>query len=217
MILYIFCLLIGSAHCQNVSTTYTLAGDCPDVKLQENLDGTRFSGLWYNIASFASDNRPINDCATMEFQEDYMGFTLRETYIDTGVEIGNRTQKSYFARVDPTFDAGNRGKFVISYENGDNVLQFPVSVLTSDYDDFAILYTCKNMGRKAKMHYLFTWVLTRSKEKLEGEHLKKVENALSKYTELAEHRSYFVFKNFSEASCAFNIKQEIDSFSTNFW
>lgn len=47
-----------------------------------------------------------------------MGFTLRETYIDTGIANGNRTQKSYFARVDPTFDAGNRGKFIISYENG---------------------------------------------------------------------------------------------------
>lgn len=57
----------------------------------------------------------------MEFQEDYMGFTLREIYIDTCVEIGNRTQKSYFARVDPTFDAGNRGKFVISYENGGEI------------------------------------------------------------------------------------------------
>lgn len=43
MILYIFCLLVGSTHCQNVSAMYTLVGDCPDVKLQENLDGTRVS------------------------------------------------------------------------------------------------------------------------------------------------------------------------------
>lgn len=47
-----------------------------------------------------------------------MGFTMKETFLDFDDPNGNRTQKSYLARVDPTFDSENRGKFVVSYEDG---------------------------------------------------------------------------------------------------
>lgn len=90
----------------------------------------QFSGHWYNVASFASDNRTINDCATLEFQEDNLGYTLRETYVDPDLQLGNRTQKTYFARVDPTFDAGNKAKFVVSYESGGKYTKAYVSYMT---------------------------------------------------------------------------------------
>lgn len=68
------------------------------------------------MASYASDGRTIYDCSTLDFQEDNLGYTLRETYVTIDQE--NRTQKSYFARVDPTFDAGNKAQFIVSHENG---------------------------------------------------------------------------------------------------
>lgn len=83
-----------------------------------NFGFLQFSGHWYNVASYASDKRNINDCATLEFQEDNLGYTLRETFVEPDAQLGNRSQKTYFARVDPTFDAANRAKFVISYESG---------------------------------------------------------------------------------------------------
>lgn len=64
---------------------------------------------------------------------------------------------------------------------------------------------------------VFTWILSRNKAKLEGEILKKVENALSKFTELAGHRDSFVFKDFSDKSCEFTNKYETDFFTSNFW
>lgn len=64
---------------------------------------------------------------------------------------------------------------------------------------------------------VFTWVLTRSKEKLQGELLKKVEDKLSKYPDLAEHRQSFVFKEFTNASCSYTNKFETDFFTSNFW
>lgn len=64
---------------------------------------------------------------------------------------------------------------------------------------------------------VFTWVLARSKDKLEGDTLKKVEDALSKYSELAEHRKSFVIKDFSEQNCAYSTKFETDQFTSNFW
>ncbi|XP_072929711.1 lopap-like [Epargyreus clarus] len=194
---------------------FTLPGECPNVKIQENLDYTKFSGVWYNVASYASDGRPIYDCATMDFQEDNLGYTMRETYVDT--DQGNRTQKSYFARVDPTFDAGSKAQFIVSHEDGDKVLQFPFFILSTDYDGFAIAYTCKTMKKKQRTHYVFTWVLSRNKEKLQGNILRNVEDVLSKYTELAEHRQSFVLKNFSDTSCGFTNKMETDFFTSNFW
>ncbi|KAJ0173505.1 hypothetical protein K1T71_010654 [Dendrolimus kikuchii] len=211
MYLFIFSLCVTGV----ISAEFTLPGECPNVKLQDNLDYTRFSGLWYNVASYASDNRSIYDCAILDFQEDNLGYTLRETYVEA--KEGNRTQKSYLARVDPTFDAGNKAQFIVSYESGDKVLQFPFFILSTDYDSYAIAYTCKTLKKKLRTHYVFSWILTRNKENLQGDTLKKVENTLSKYTELAEHRQLFVFKDFSEASCAFNDKIEVDFFTTNFW
>lgn len=76
------------------------------------------------MASYASDGRPIYDCATLDFQEDNLGYTLKETYVV--LELGNRTQKSYLARVDPTFDAGNKAQFIVSYENAGEFSFFQV-------------------------------------------------------------------------------------------
>lgn len=53
----------------------------------------------------------------MEINEDNLGYTLRETYVETE-ESGERVEKSYFARVDPTFDAGDTAKFIVSHEDG---------------------------------------------------------------------------------------------------
>ncbi|XP_045776300.1 insecticyanin-A-like [Maniola jurtina] len=213
MLLFAFCFYLTFAC--TLGAEFTLAGECPDVKIHENLDYTKFSGVWYNVASYASDGRNIYDCASLEFQEDNLGYTIRETYVD--LDQGNRTQKSYFARVDPTFDAGNKAQFIVSHEDGDKVLQFPFFILTTDYDGFAIAYTCKTLKKKLRTHYVFTWVLSRSKEKLQGETLKNVEDALSKYSELAEHRQSFVLKDFSEPNCAYTNKFETDFFTSNFW
>lgn len=78
------------------------------------------------MASYASDGRPIYDCATLDFQEDNLGYTLKETYVV--LELGNRTQKSYLARVDPTFDAGNKAQFIVSYENAGEFSFFQVII-----------------------------------------------------------------------------------------
>lgn len=64
---------------------------------------------------------------------------------------------------------------------------------------------------------VFTWILSRNMEPLEGDKLKKVEDALSKYPELVENRKSFVLKNFSEASCAYSNKLQSGSFTGNFW
>ncbi|KAM3960559.1 insecticyanin-A [Aphomia sociella] len=208
--LLLCCFIVGS-----FAAEFTLPGQCPDVKLQENLDYTKFSGLWYNVASYASDGRNIYDCATLDFQEDNLGYTLRETYVTN--DDGNKTQKSYLARVDPTFDAGNKAQFIVSHEDGDKVLQFPFFILSTDNDSYAIAYTCKTLKKKQRTHYVFTWVLSRSKEPLQGDTMKKVENALSKYSELAEHRQSFKVKDFSETSCSYTNKYETDFFTTNFW
>ncbi|KAJ8723728.1 hypothetical protein PYW07_007708 [Mythimna separata] len=211
MLLFVFSLCLAGVF----GAEYTLPGECPNVKLQENLDPTKFSGLWYTVASYASDGREINDCSTVEFQEDNLGYMYKETYVE--VDQGNRTQKMYQARVDPTFDAGKDAVFVLSHGDGDKVLQFPFFILATDYDGYAIAYTCRWLKEKIRMHYVFAWVLTRSKDKLEGELLQKVEDKLSKYTDLAEHRSSFVFKDFTDASCAYTNKLETDFFTNNFW
>ncbi|KAI8424827.1 hypothetical protein MSG28_006756 [Choristoneura fumiferana] len=197
--LFLLCCLLAVAG----SLADNIAGECPNVKIQENLDFTKFSGSWYNVASFASDGRPIYDCATLDFQEDNLGYTLKETYVVS--ELGNRTHKSYLARV------------LLFLLTVNKVLQFPFFILSTDYEGYAIAYTCKTYKKKPKNHYVYSWVLSRNKRKLDGESLMKVEDALSKYTELAEHARSFVYKDFSDAECEFSQKFETDFFTSNFW
>lgn len=201
--------------CASFASELNLPGKCPEVKLQENLDSVKFSGLWYNVANFASDGRSMYDCANLLMVEDNLGYTLTETYVQG--DQGNRTQQKYVARVDPTFDAGNKAKFVISYEDNDKILQFPFSILATDYDNYAIAYTCKNINKKVKTHYVFTWILTRNKEKLDGVTMMNVQSSLAKYSELSERWELFVFKDFSDASCSFDTTLETDVFTSNFW
>lgn len=63
---------------------------------------------------------------------------------------------------------------------------------------------------------MFAWVLSRSKEALQGQSLRRVEDALAKHAELAENRKAFVFKNFDK-SCEFDNKIDTDVFTNNFW
>lgn len=54
----------------------------------------------------------------MDFQEDNLGYTLRETYVD--IDNGDRIQKSYFARIDSTTNTPvKEARYMVSHtENG---------------------------------------------------------------------------------------------------
>lgn len=57
----------------------------------------------------------------MVINEDNVGYTLKESYVELE-DSGERIEKSYFARVDPTFDAGDSAKFIVSHEDGGKYL-----------------------------------------------------------------------------------------------
>lgn len=81
-------------------------------------DLCQFTGIWYTAAVFVSDGRLTYDCSILDFQEDNLGYTLRETFVD--VDYGDRIQKSYFARIDSTKNtAVKEARYMISHtENG---------------------------------------------------------------------------------------------------
>lgn len=78
----------------------------------------QFTGVWFTAAVYASDGRLTYDCSIMDFQEDNLGYTLRETFVD--IDNGDRIQKSYFARVDSTTNtAVKEARYMVSHtENG---------------------------------------------------------------------------------------------------
>ncbi|CAB3248823.1 unnamed protein product [Arctia plantaginis] len=195
---------------------FTLPGVCPNVTLQKNFDYNRFSGVWHNVAGYASDGEHIHDCATLDLQKVDHGYTLRETYVV--LEERKRTQKWYQAKVGTASDPAYYAQFMIhrEIEGLDRVLDYPFMILSTDYDGYAIAYICIWLKEKERKHFVFAWILTRSKEKLHGKTLKQVEEELSKYPELAEHRQEFVFKEFDNATCAFEHKVETDFFNSYF-
>ncbi|XP_026333348.1 lopap-like [Hyposmocoma kahamanoa] len=211
MLLFILACVIASSF----AAEFTLPGKCPNVTLQDNFDFSKFAGTWYTTSVFASDGRITYDCAVMVINEDNVGYTLKESYVELD-DSGERIEKSYFARVDPTFDAEDSAKFIVSHEDGDKVLQFPFAILSTDYDTYAVAYTCQSHKKRIKMHYVYAWILSRQKEKLKENAQNIVEEIISQHTDLAANREFFVNKDFG-TGCTSTQKSPQETFTNNFW
>lgn len=79
----------------------------------------QFTGLWYTAAVYASDGRITYDCSILDFQEDNLGYTMRESFVE--VDNGDRIQKSYFSRIDSITNTSDKeARYIISHtENGE--------------------------------------------------------------------------------------------------
>ncbi|XP_072929714.1 bilin-binding protein-like [Epargyreus clarus] len=169
-------------------------GTCPEMKPVENFNVTAYTGSWYEISKYPYDSEKNGKCTTAEYTADGEGLKLKNIHIVDGVQ----TYIEGTVKLQP--DANNTAKLAVTLKFGDVSKESALTILSTDYDNYAIAYNCKYDDKK-KTHQDFAWILARTKT-LEGEVKTKVDNFIKNTPELDS--SKFQQTDFSEEACKFN-------------
>jgi len=132
-----------------LSTAKFSWGWCPKVPYQEKFDASKYMGRWYKLVRTTDFPYNKGTCGLAEYS------LTPEAKLDifnaelVGNEWKTEPAKGYC-------DEGV-GHCYASYY-GSPYIDF--YVLKTDYDNFAVVYTCSNWGL---FHWTYGWVLTRDK------------------------------------------------------
>ncbi|RVE53897.1 hypothetical protein evm_001559 [Chilo suppressalis] len=135
-----------------------LDGQCEnpnDVVVVTGFDSNRFNGTWYEIERFPS-NIQNGECVENEFTSNQNGFAVSKRII-------YNERLSTFTGI-AALNQGDRGVFSVNLSNGDTTIIGNVFVLDTDYEDYALLYSCRNVDSERKQVY--SWKLSRSQSGL---------------------------------------------------
>ncbi|XP_059468528.1 crustacyanin-A2 subunit-like [Neocloeon triangulifer] len=149
--LTVFVIFIVVVSGQNKAIT--TPGDCPSVTVQQNFDLQRFSGRWYQYSSYSPVE--IGKCDYHEYTDNGNG-TLGFSEF-TFLPQRNKDVTVY-GLIYPATDAGD-GKLLITYFQYGNVPR-TYYVLGTDYDNFAIIWSCRKDGSNARQT---SWIITRKR------------------------------------------------------
>nr|XP_049704849.1 uncharacterized protein LOC110376413 isoform X13 [Helicoverpa armigera] len=131
-------------------------GQCDDnIAAVPNFDLNRFQGTWHEITSYPKDNQP--------------GECIREVFTvtsPTSMHLNSFSvinQRLFTAQGVVTFatDDGS-GKLQINLINMGPPVPVPYWILTTDYIDYALVYSCRNIN--SDQREIWSWKLSRSRQ-----------------------------------------------------
>ncbi|KAG8183904.1 hypothetical protein JTE90_014294 [Oedothorax gibbosus] len=116
-------------------------GSCPEPKVQKDFDLEKFAGTWYLIEATANPEMLVRKCSQYLVEKKSANkASLLHKFIST---ISQKSKSEFY---EFTTDKKEPGKLEVSPLKGIiSTLKFPVRVLDTDYDTYAILYSCKKL------------------------------------------------------------------------
>ncbi|XP_039672292.1 apolipoprotein D-like [Perca fluviatilis] len=147
---------------------FIMPGRCPKPAVQEDFDATRYVGKWYDIQRLPNTFQK-GECATATYTlSPGFGFgALNRELLADGTIIS--VIASAIAE-----DPSEPAKLQIFYENDAPV---PYWVLSTDYDNYALVYSCIELGA---MHAAHASILSRQPT-LPEETIKELHGTLSSF------------------------------------
>ncbi|XP_059468586.1 lazarillo protein-like [Neocloeon triangulifer] len=129
-------------------------GECPAATVEQNFDFQKFLGRWYQYSSYS----PVEPgkCDTHDYT-DYKNGTFGFNEITFLPE--KNQQESTAGLLYSANEAGD-GKLLITYPQYGNVPR-NYYVLGTDYDHFAVVWSCRSDGSKARQT---AWIITRERQ-----------------------------------------------------
>ncbi|XP_037294072.1 uncharacterized protein LOC115446804 isoform X2 [Manduca sexta] len=106
-------------------------GQCENVQAVQNFDLQRYLGWWHEIEGYPVDN-PKGNCVSSQYQQSGNQYVV----VDTSVANGNATV------VTGTVGASPNGRLTRTLANGQVE---EIWVLATDYETYALLYSCVNI------------------------------------------------------------------------
>ncbi|XP_053662479.1 lopap-like [Anopheles marshallii] len=157
-----------------VNTQIPGFGTCPDYSPIQRFNRTRFLGTWYEIERYFTVTEVATKCVSVTYEQRADGkIHVRNAYTNrfNGVE----------RIISGVMDKGGKakeGRYQIEYTSFPYNYNASVMVLDTDYDSFAVLYSCSSFGPVG--HAVSAWMMAR--ERLPGGPiLQRAYGVLDKY------------------------------------
>ncbi|KAK9511929.1 hypothetical protein O3M35_000489 [Rhynocoris fuscipes] len=149
-------------------------GKCPVMKNCTVLVWSNFQGIWYEYASYGDyTTRSLYKC--MKYT-----FSTTETEVNAVREFVSKwndglSSTNYEVQYDGFFD------FILKTESGS---EEKIWVLETDYNNFAILWTCYDYGALGEYFYMeSSWILTRTSKEYAAVDVEiKIDEALKRHS-----------------------------------
>ncbi|XP_032521565.2 lopap-like [Danaus plexippus] len=144
-------LLVLSLHLCAGQTI--LFGACENVETMKYFELERFLGKWYEIERIPSWYDDDAMCSYKIIQRCGRRIEFQHGFVKDSIQ--------YILHVNSTYTPGAEAVFDIQKNNIDP-FGIPLSIITTDYTNYAIMYGCK-VNPELNLKYVLAWVLSRNK------------------------------------------------------
>lgn len=155
----------------NIGPTY---GQCPEnIRVKQSFNPTKFQGVWYGLQRFANPYQVGVKCSSTNITESdsVVSIVNAGKYIWLGSET--RTEGTL------SFDTANSAKMTYTTNPLSMAVSLPYWVLQTDYDTFALVYSCSNLQWGINMKNEYAWILTRERGVLSTERKQALRSFLT--------------------------------------
>ncbi|KAF9407326.1 hypothetical protein HW555_012606 [Spodoptera exigua] len=169
-----------------------LPGQCDqNLQVLQNFDAAKFSGLWHQLSSYETSNSG-GTCVRAEYTVGNEGVNILNSQV-----INQRLMTIEGSATVNTDDNSAKLRVVLNTPEAPPTPQ-ELWILESDYENYAVLYSCTNINTDEKR--VFSWIIGRSRQ-LSQEVQTKVDQVVNSYTEL--NYQYFKMTDQSFDGCFF--------------
>ncbi|XP_046971596.1 uncharacterized protein LOC124538552 isoform X2 [Vanessa cardui] len=164
-------------------------GQCENnIQVTTNFNLARFQGTWYEVQAYPKEQQP-GQCINHNFTPSNNGFNLVTSSVDDQF-----LQTSNSAVLLTSNDGSARMTITIRVNNQDIVI--PYWILATDYDNYALAYSCVNVGQDFRNVY--SWKLSRTTQLTQQSNVA-INNVISSVTVLEER--YYEAIDQSSTAC----------------
>ncbi|KYN19620.1 PREDICTED: apolipoprotein D-like [Trachymyrmex cornetzi] len=166
-------------------------GFCPEYIPMANFNRQRFMGIWYEAERYFQLSEVVSRCVMSNYTRGADG------KYRVSNEVTNRftgVKRILEGEIKPAASRAEEGKLQVRYTTVPLTPETKYSVLETDYDSYAVLWSCQGIG---PIHAQNAWVMTRERVP-SGKVLQKAYGVLDKYK---ISKTFFVKTD--QAECAY--------------
>ncbi|KFB42319.1 AGAP009282-PA-like protein [Anopheles sinensis] len=150
-------------------------GTCPDYSPILRFNRTRFLGTWYEIERYFTVTEVATKCVSVTYEQRADGkIYVRNAYTNRF----NGVERIISGVMDKGGKTPKDGRYQIEYTSFPYNYNASVMVLDTDYDSFAVLYSCSSFGPVG--HAVSAWLMARERLPA-GPVLQRAYGVLDKY------------------------------------
>ncbi|XP_012536121.2 apolipoprotein D [Monomorium pharaonis] len=149
-------------------------GFCPEYIPMANFNRQRFMGVWYEAERYFQLTEVVSRCVMTNYTR---GSDGKFRVIN---EVTNRftgIKRILEGEIKPAASKAEEGRLTVKYTTVPLTPETKYSVLETDYDSYAVLWSCQGIG---PVHAQNAWVMTRERIP-SGKVLQKAYGVLDKY------------------------------------